>query len=104
MAPSAASGSILLAGHVDSARSGKGALFPLARATAGELVRLTTAAGQTVAYRVASVHRYPKSALPMSVYSPAGPARLVIVTCGGRFDPAAGHYRDNVVVTALPTR
>jgi hypothetical protein len=26
----------------------------------------------------------------------------VLVTCGGRFDAATGHYPDNVVVTALP--
>jgi hypothetical protein len=24
------------------------------------------------------------------------------VTCGGPFDAAIGHYRDNVVVTAVP--
>ena len=28
--------------------------------------------------------------------------RLVLVTCGGPFDQAAGHYRDNIVVTAVP--
>jgi len=26
----------------------------------------------------------------------------VLVTCGGPFDASIGHYRDNVVVTAVP--
>ena len=44
----------------------------------------------------------PKGQLPTSIYSLEGAARLVLVTCGGPFDPVAGHYRDNVVVTAVP--
>ena len=28
--------------------------------------------------------------------------RLVLVTCGGPFDARRGHYRDNIVVTAVP--
>ncbi len=31
-----------------------------------------------------------------------GRPRLVLVTCGGPFDRVAGHYRDNVVLTAVP--
>jgi len=26
----------------------------------------------------------------------------VLVTCGGPFDATGGHYRDNIVVTAVP--
>jgi hypothetical protein len=32
----------------------------------------------------------------------AGPA-LRLVTCGGSFDRASGHYRDNVIVFAVAT-
>jgi hypothetical protein len=67
-------------------------------------VEVTTTSGRTFTYRVTSVRTYPKNALPTSVYSRTGPARLVLVTCGGPFDTASGHYRDNIVVTALPTR
>jgi hypothetical protein len=48
------------------------------------------------------VRTYPKADLPPSVYSRRGPARLVVVTCGGRFDEATGHYPDDVVLTATP--
>jgi hypothetical protein len=43
-----------------------------------------------------------KSKLPTSIFSRRGRPRLVLVTCGGPFDPSIGRYRDNVVVTAVP--
>ena len=49
-----------------------------------------------------SMWRMAKENLPTDIYSVRGRPRLVLVTCGGRFDQAAGHYVDNVVVTAVP--
>ena len=100
--PGAATGSVLVAGHVDSARGGPGVFFRLGRVGRGDLVRLTTASGRTFAYRVAAVRSYRKRALPTSVFSRSGRPRLVLVTCGGPFDAKTGHYRDVVVVTARP--
>jgi hypothetical protein len=65
-------------------------------------VQVTVAGGGTATYRVVSVRSYPKTALPTNVWSLRGPRRLVLVTCGGPFDEAAGHYRDNIVLTAVP--
>jgi hypothetical protein len=101
-APGAAGGSILIAGHVDSAAAGAGAFFALHNARAGQIVQVLTAGGRTFRYRVTSVKSYRKPDLPLSIWSRAGPARLVLVTCGGPFDQAAGHYRDDIVVTAVP--
>lgn len=33
---------------------------------------------------------------------PGGSPRLTLITCGGPFDAEARHYRDNIVVTAVP--
>ena len=101
-APGARTGSILIAGHADSATAGAGAFFRLHEAKAGDRIEATTADGRTHTYRVVSVRNYLKSRLPTSVYSQKGRPRLVLVTCGGPFDQAAGHYRDNVVLTAVP--
>ncbi|MGH2933751.1 MAG: sortase domain-containing protein [Gaiellaceae bacterium] len=101
-APGDAAGAVLVAGHVDSAAGGVGAFFPLRDARAGDAVELETASGRTFAYRVLSVRRYAKAALPPSVYASGGKPRLVLVTCGGPFDAAAGHYRDDLVVVAAP--
>src|SRR5207244_4681217 len=84
--PGERSGATLIAGHVDSARGGAGAFFRLHSARVGDLVRVATAGGRAYVYRVASVHSYRKSALPTSVFATGGPSRLVLVTCGGRFD------------------
>ena len=103
MAPGARTGAILIAGHVDSARAGPGAFFRLREASAGDRVVVTTRNGRTFTYRVSSVARYLKTRLPTNVYSRSGRPRLVLVTCGGPFEASTGRYRDNIVVTAVPT-
>jgi hypothetical protein len=100
--PGAASGSILVAGHLDSSSGALGAFFWLRRAKPGDRVEVETAGGRTYVYRVVSVGKYRKGALPANVWSRRGPARLVLVTCGGPFDRKLRHYRDNLVVTAVP--
>ena len=101
-APGDATGAVLIAGHIDSAKQGPGAFFRLQSARAGDRIQVATANGRTHAYRVVSMRRMPKDRLPTDIYSLRGRARLVLVTCGGRFDQANGHYVDNVVVTAVP--
>ncbi len=101
-APGARSGSILIAGHVDSATAGVGAFFRLKDTRSGARVTVTNAAGRTFAYRVVSVRDYAKRDLPAGVYSLRGGPRLVLVTCGGPFIASEGHYRDNIVLVAVP--
>lgn len=67
----------------------------------GERIQITTADGAVHTYRVATVASYPKTALPLTVFGRRGPPRLVLVTCGGRFDSATRHFLDNIVVTAV---
>jgi hypothetical protein len=100
--PGDKTGAVLIAGHVDSATAGAGAFFRVKEAQAGARIELTTAGGRTFSYKVVSVRSYLKTALPTDVWSKRGPARLVLVTCGGPFDHATGHYRDNIVLTAVP--
>ncbi len=102
MTPGSATGAVLIAGHVDSARAGAGAFFRLHEARRDDRIQVTTRNGRTFIYRVTSVQTMAKKALPTGIYSRRGGARLVLVTCGGPFDASIGHYRDNVVVTAVP--
>jgi hypothetical protein len=101
-APGDPHGAVLIGGHVDSATQGTGAFFRLKDATAGDRVQVVTAGGRVRTYRVVSVRRMPKADLPTDIWSLKGRPRLVLVTCGGPFDQAAGHYVDNIVVTAVP--
>jgi hypothetical protein len=95
-------GTVLLAGHVDWVGQGDGALYPLAQVRPGATVYVSGPAGLVSSWAVVSARAYPKAALPQTVFSGSGPRRLVLVTCGGPFDAATGHYADNVVVTAEP--
>jgi hypothetical protein len=101
--PGAPRGTAVLDGHVDSATSGLGALWPLRSAEVGEQITLRLTSGNTVVYRVSGVRTYIKTALPASLFvGPTGPPALVLITCGGAFDRATGQYSNNTVVYAVP--
>ena len=53
-----------------------------------------------MAYRVTARRELGKAALPADLFATDGPPRLVLVTCGGRFDRTTRHYTDNVIVYA----
>jgi hypothetical protein len=96
-------GSAVLGGHVDSVSGGVGPLARLASVEMGDAVTVVGADGQPVAYRVESVQRITKAALPVdTLFRPRGPHQLAVVTCGGRYLPEAGGYEDNIVVIATP--
>jgi sortase (surface protein transpeptidase) len=98
-------GSAVLAGHVDARDFGTGPLARLASVQPGAVVVVTAADGTPLRYRVSSVERITKAALPLDqLFAPDGRHRLALVTCGGQFLPDAGGYEDNIVVTATPLR
>jgi Sortase domain len=97
-------GATVLVGHVDSAAAGPGALFRLQAIRPGAVVTVI-AAGRPWRYVVQAIRAYPKATLPAArVFGQQVAPRLVIVTCGGPFDAATGHYLDNIVVWAVPVR
>jgi hypothetical protein len=100
--PGASRGTIVLAGHLDTLRDGPGVMAAVVQHQVGAQLQLVDTAGGTTNYRVAAVRSYPKAALPASIFAGTGPARLVLVTCGGTFDKRSHHYSDNVVVYAVP--
>ena len=96
-APGDAAGTVLIGGHVDSAKKGAGAFYALKSARSGDIVKVDNRR-----YRVTSVKRVLKGALPNRIYTRTGSPKLVLVTCGGPFNAKIGHYRDNIIVTATP--
>jgi len=101
----ATAGSIVVAGHVDSATAGEGAFFRLGDLDKGDEVTLTGADGRRRTFEVVARERYRKTAIPLAKYfARDGAVRLTLITCGGPFDEATRHYRDNVVVTAALRR
>jgi hypothetical protein len=96
-------GSVVIDGHVDAAASGPGALFRLDALRVSDRIVLTTATGVARSYAVTGRRVYRKAAgLPSGVFDQSGTPRLVLISCGGPFDSAAGSYLDNIVVFAAP--
>lgn len=101
--PGDGAGNAVLAGHVDGASQGRGALFPLRGIEVGERISVTDATGQVREYEVAGRETITKGVLPVEqIFAREGPHVLVVITCGGPFQPELRSYRDNVVVTAVP--
>ena len=93
-------GASVIEGHVDG-YTGPAVFFRLGALRPGEQVLVTLADGDTAVFRVTGVRKYLKSAYPASlVYSAHGYAALRLITCGGEFDPATGHYLSSIVVFA----
>ena len=102
--PGASSGSVVIAGHVDSAQQGLGAFRALWSARPGMTISVDLAHGVHLQYRIVSRESFAKTGAPMAaLFSTKGAPRLTLITCGGSFDQDALSYKDNVVITAVPS-
>jgi Sortase domain len=92
-------GPAVIAGHVDS-RAGPAVFYRLGQLHLGDTVSVWMASTR-VDFVVQRVVEYPKAAFPTSmVYGPVDYPALRLITCGGAFNSATGHYVDNVIVFA----
>ncbi|MGI8492862.1 MAG: class F sortase, partial [Acidimicrobiales bacterium] len=93
-------GAAVIVGHVDST-TGPAVFYRLPTLRPGDGVEVTEADCATVRFLVTSVEQYPKNAFPSQrVYGATAGPELRLVTCGGTFDRATGHYLSNIVVYA----
>jgi sortase (surface protein transpeptidase) len=97
-------GSAVILGHVDS-KSGPAVFYRLGELRRGDGVTIRRADGSSVRFVVQRTEQYPKRRFPTdAVYYPTLTPALRLVTCGGQFDYATGHYRSNVIVFATIER
>jgi hypothetical protein len=96
-------GSSVIEGHLDSIQ-GPAVFFRLGALRPGDIVDVTLADGITAIFRVTGVREYAKSRFPTkAIYSATDYAALRLITCGGTFDYATGHYLSSTVVFASLT-
>ena len=95
-------GSVVLAAHI--AYNGVDGVFRnLVDTELGATITVADESGRTIDYRVTEVVQYAKEALPIDdLFREDGGERLVLITCGGDFNPSLLSYDDNVVVIAVP--
>lgn len=97
-------GPAVLEGHIDGPGAKPSVFFRLAALRSGDRVTVSRADGTQVAFAVYRVERYRKNDFPtIAVYGDTAGPELRLITCGGPWDPAIGHYRDNTVVYARLT-
>jgi sortase (surface protein transpeptidase) len=95
-----AEGPSVLEGHVDSP-NGPSVFYRLSELEAGDRVHVDREDGSTVTFVVDRVEQYPKAEFPTrKVYANTDGPALRLITCGGAWDAAVGHYTDNTVVYA----
>lgn len=121
-APGATHGTVILTSHINYVINGHlviGSLSDLAwyaQHAVGKQLTVRLADGRTLTYRIVAGREYTKAQLAgspklrstlydqQSAFGPAArpSSRLLLVSCGGAFDPYSGEYEDNVFLYALP--
>jgi hypothetical protein len=90
-------GSAVILGHVDD-KKGPAVFYKLKSLKARDKVDVSLADGVVDHFVVTAVETYLKAQFPsQKVYGSHGSRALQLVTCGGTFDKATGHYLSNVV-------
>ncbi len=93
-------GPAIIEGHVDSL-TGPGVFYRLSELQPGDRIYVRRADGTTVEFRVTAAQTYLKNHFPTAaVYGPTPDPELRLVTCGGTFDDATGHYLSNTIIYA----
>ena len=96
-------GASVLEGHVDSDH-GPAVFYRLGALHPGDVIDVRLADGITAIFRVTGVREYAKSEFPSkAIYGATDYAALRLITCGGVFDYATGHYLSSTVVFASLT-
>jgi len=96
-------GTSVIEGHVDSYQ-GPAVFYRLGALQPGDTIDVTLADGITAIFRVTGVREYLKSSFPAkAIYGTTNYAALRLITCGGVFDYATGHYLSSTVVFASLT-
>lgn len=95
-------GATVLAAHV-SWNGSLGPFYQLGKAEIGDELEVTAGDGTTRIYQVVERTMYVKDGLPPDrIWTTTGDETLVLITCGGDFNPSIHRYRHNIVVYATP--
>jgi hypothetical protein len=100
----AVSGASVFAGHVNW-RGATGPFAELWNERIGGVVTIMDSAGKTAEYRISqlvTVHKNDLATRADDLFGQAGPHRVVLVTCGGRWVGGSDGYEENRVVIADP--
>lgn len=94
-------GSAVMDGHVDNGFGRAGIFARLHELKGGEEIVVENKKGKRVRFVVEAVEEYATADVPLQrVFAEGGPARLVLITCEGSFDPKTKSYDRRLIVYA----
>jgi Sortase domain len=94
-------GTAVVFGHVDAKAVGPAVFYDLGDLRPGDRIYITLEDRRTALFQVYSAALYLKADFPArAVYGYTSWPSLRLITCGGEFDQATGHYLGNTVVFA----
>lgn len=95
-------GTTFIASHVAWTKRHRGALYTMATdVSQNQLIWVKGFNGSLSTWRVSGMWVAEHQAFPEDYFSPTGPRRLVLTTCGGRVN-SYGYYQQNVFLVAEP--
>ncbi len=93
-------GPSVIVGHIDTYK-GPSVFWRLGQLQPGDIVAVTRKDGVVVKFRVEALKQFEQNDFPTAeVYGNLDHAGLRLITCGGTFNRATGHYSQNTVVFA----
>ncbi len=98
--PGERDGAALIAAHVSSDVDGVGPFSLLPNLQQGDTVTVTMSDGSEQPFTVVKRERVSKHTVDYNAITSESPGMLILVTCGGEWDPKNRHYDDNVIVWA----
>ena len=97
-------GTAVILGHVDTAKSGPSVFYNLGKLTSGQVVYVTREDASTAVFTVNDVETYDKQSFPSdTVYGSADAPALRLITCAGSWDASSHQYTKNIVAFASLT-
>ncbi|MFF5109039.1 class F sortase [Streptosporangium sp. NPDC000509] len=93
-------GPSVVLGHVNT-KKGAAVFSRLKEISRGDKIKVSRSDGSLAEFTVDGVEQVSKTAFPSKrVYGNTGEATLRLITCGGVYNRATGHYTDNIIVYA----
>src|SRR5215216_6115412 len=94
-------GNVVMAGHIDYWNVGPAVFYNLSTLEPGDEIVVAGDDGRTYPFAVEWVRQYDSASIPLDeVAGPTADQSLTLITCGGAFDYANGHYLQRTVVRA----
>jgi hypothetical protein len=94
-------GNVVMAGHIDYWNVGPAVFYNLSTLSSGDEIAVTGDDGKAYPFAVEWVRQYDSASIPLDeVAGLTEDQTLTLITCGGAFDYATGHYLQRTVVRA----